>query len=201
MNRIKIWIDTRDSFWFVPLLYSISAIILVLLVNITDTWILSYVDQQLLQPITTEKAVAVWLYGSLVTAILTLTTISFSTIILVLTTYSAQFSSRKQQDFMRSRVTKQVLGADCIGFIFAVIILLLVDKQPLITSPILMSAIAIIHLAFFVYFIHYSARWIQVNNLVVKIRRDTSKVIHQAYKKEEYKEYQTWVEEEIKRFK
>src|SRR5699024_11744870 len=80
MNRIKIWIDTRDSFWFVPLLYSISAIILVLLVNITDTWILSYVDQQLLQPITTEKAVAVWLYGSLVTAILTMTTISFSTI-------------------------------------------------------------------------------------------------------------------------
>ncbi|HLR54577.1 MAG TPA: DUF2254 domain-containing protein [Pseudogracilibacillus sp.] len=201
MNRIKIWIDTRDSFWFVPLLYSISAIILVLLVNITDTWILSYVDQQLLQPITTEKAVAVWLYGSLVTAILTMTTISFSTIMVVLTTYSAQFSPRTLQDFMRSRVTHQVLGVDCFGFIFAVINLVLVDKQPLITGPILMSAIAIINLAFFVYFIHYSARWIQVNNLVVKIRRDTSKVIHQAYKKEEYKEYQTWDEEEIKRFK
>src|SRR5699024_9926861 len=194
MNRIKIWIDTRDSFWFVPLLYSISAIILVLLVNITDTWILSYVDQQLLQPITTEKAVAVWLYGSLVTAILTMTTISFSTIMVVLTTYSSHFSPSTLLDFIRIRVIHQVLGVDCFGFIFAVINLVLVDKQPLITGPILMSAIAIINLAFFVYFIHYSARWIQVNNLVVKIRRDTSKVIHQAYKKEEYKEYQTWDE-------
>src|SRR5699024_6294164 len=115
MNRIKIWIDTRDSFWFVPLLYSISAIILVLLVTITATWILSDVDQQLLQPITTERAVAVSLYGSLVSAVLTMTTISFSTSMGVLTTYSAHFAPRPLQDFMPSRVTHQILVVHCFG--------------------------------------------------------------------------------------
>src|SRR5699024_11855333 len=103
-------------------------------------------------------------YGSLVTAILTMTTISFSTIMVVLTTYSAQFSPRTLQDFMRSRVTHQVLGVDCFGFIFAVINLVLVDKQPLITGPILISAIEILYLYFFVYFLHYFDVWSLVDN-------------------------------------
>lgn len=201
MNRTKLWIDTRDSFWFVPMLYSIAAIILVLLVNLVDTWIVSSFGQQLPKVLLTEEGVAVWLYGSLVTAILTMTTISFSTIMVVLTTYSTQFSPRTLQDFMRSGMTHQVLGIDCFGFIFALINLLLVDKQPLVTGPILMVIIAVINLAFFVYFIHYSARWIQVNNLVEKIRNDTSKVIRQAYKEEKYGEYETWNEAEINKMK
>lgn len=197
MNRIKIWIDTRDSFWFVPLLYSTGAILLVFFVNLTDNWLANYFSQHLSNIFFTEETVAVWLYGSLVTAILTMTTISFSTIMVVLTTYSAQFSPRTLQDFMRSKVTHHVLGIDCFGFIFALLNLVLVDKQPLVTGPILMGMTAIVNLAFFVYFIHYSARWIQVNNLAVKIRRDSSKVIHQAYKKEEYNEYETWDQKEI----
>src|SRR5699024_6610042 len=102
MNRIKIWIDTRDSFWFVPLLYSTGAILLVFFVNLTDNWLANYFSQHLSNIFFTEETVAVWLYGSLVTAILTMTTISFSTIMVVLTTYSAQFSPRTLQDFMRS---------------------------------------------------------------------------------------------------
>ncbi|MBM7599867.1 putative membrane protein [Virgibacillus halotolerans] len=201
MNRTKFWIDTRDSFWFVPMIYSIASIILVFLTNLVDTWIISHFGDQLPKVLLTGEDVAVWLYGSLVTAILTMTTISFSTIMVVLTTYSTQFSPRTLQDFMRSSMTHQVLGVDCFGFIFALINLLLVDKQPLVTGPIVMVIIAVVNLAFFVYFIHYSSRWIQVNNLVGKLRNDASKVITHAYKKEKYGEYEVWNEDEINKLK
>src|SRR5699024_10490270 len=197
----KVWMNIRGSLWFLPTVYGKLSLILDFVINSADAWLNASIKDHIPKQLLTSKDTAKKLYAAVVTAILTMATISFSVIMVVLTTYSTQCSPRTLQDFMRSRVTHQVLGVDCFGFIFAVINLVLVDKQPLITGPILMSAIAIINLAFFVYFIHYSARWIQVNNLVVKIRRDTSKVIHQAYKKEEYKEYQTWDEEEIKRFK
>ena len=144
MNRTKFWIDTRDSFWFVPMIYSIISILLVIITSLLDTWLVNYYRDQLVDVLLTEKDVAIWLYGSLVTAILTMTTISFSTIMVVLTTYSTQFSPRTLQDFMRSSMTHHVLGVDCFGFIFALINLLLVDKQPLIIGPILM--LSLIHI-------------------------------------------------------
>lgn len=201
MKRTKFWIDMRDSFWFVPMIYSIVSIILVFLINIVDSWMLDRYNDQIPKILLTGKDVAIELFGSLVTAILTMTTISFSTIMVVLTTYSTQFSPRTLQDFMRSSVTHQVLGVYCFGFIFALINLLLVDKKQLVAGPIFMVVIAIICLAFFVYFIHYSARWIQVNNLVGKIRNDVSSVIEHAYKKEEFGEYKNWDKKEINNLK
>src|SRR5690625_4879020 len=64
-----------------------------------------------------------------------------------------------------------------------------------------MAEFAIVCLAFFDYFIHHSARWIQVNNLIAKIRMDGSRIIKYVFKKEQLPAYSVWDEEEIDEFR
>lgn len=66
---------------------------------------------------------------------------------------------------------------------------MLVDHGNPIIGPFLMAVIAIICLTLFVYFIHHSVRWIQVNNLIAKIRMDGSKVTPKRYEDYLYKSF------------
>src|SRR5699024_10487335 len=163
--------------------------------------VIASIKDQIPKQLLTSKDTAKKLYAALVTAILTMTTISFSVIMVVLTTYSTQFSPRTLQDFMRSRTTQHVLGIYCFGFIFALLLLIFVDHGNPVAGPFIMAGIAIVCLAFFVYFIHHSARWIQVNNLIAKIRMDGSSIIKYVFKKEKLPEYSVWDEEEINRLR
>ncbi|KAB8138682.1 DUF2254 domain-containing protein [Gracilibacillus oryzae] len=187
----KIRLKTRDSFWFLPAVYitcSISAVLIIVLIeqSIVDTF-----QNNIPSILLTEKKIAIELYASLVTAILTMTTLSFSVIMVVLTTFSTQFSPRTLQDFMRSRTTQHILGVYCFGFIFALLNLIITGKENLLLGPNLMTIIAIIELASFVYFIHHSARWIQVNNLITWIEEDGIKIIKKYKKRAHYQSLRT----------
>ncbi|WP_279401427.1 DUF2254 family protein [Piscibacillus salipiscarius] len=130
MNKGKLWINVRDSFWFLPAIYSILSLLAVAIISLMDQWVLSAIKNDIPTIFLTEKSVTQTIYGSMVTAILTMTTISFSTIMVVLSTYSTQFSPRTLQDFMKSRVTQHVLGVFSFGFIFSLVNLFLVGKDP-----------------------------------------------------------------------
>ncbi|KHE71901.1 DUF2254 domain-containing protein [Halobacillus sp. BBL2006] len=202
MNKEKIRVSVRDSFWFLPALYSVLSIISVSATSVLDFWLVPQVKESLPKIFLTEKSVAQTLYGSLITSILTMTTISFSTIMVVLTTYTTQFSPRTLQDFMKSRVTQHVLGVYSYGFIFALINLLLLGKdQSGLVTPTLTVIVSIICLAFFIIFIHHSSRFVQVNNLIGQIRKSTSGIIEKTFTEKDYNESVEWDQEEINRLK
>lgn len=201
MYQKKFWMKVRGSYWFVPLLYGITSILLVIVSTFADKWFIGSFKESLPSILLTNSSIAKELYGSLVTAILTMTTISFSVIMVVLTTYSTQFSPRTLQDFMRSKMTHHVLGVYCFGFIFALLNLVLVGKGNTFLGPIFMVSIAIASLAFFIYFIHHSARGLQVNNLVGKLRKDATRVIRDAFKESNFTENEKWDDEEIAKIK
>lgn len=203
MNREKAWVSIRDSFWFLPALYGVVSIIMVSLTSALDVWVVPKIQESLPRLFFVEKSVAQTLYGSLITSILTMTTISFSTIMVVLTTYTTQFSPRTLQDFMRSRVTQHVLGVYSFGFVFALINLLLLgsDSSQGLLSPFLTVIVSIICLAFFIIFIHHSSRFVQVNNLIGKIRTGTSDVIQKTFQEKDFIERVNWDEEEIHEWK
>ncbi|MFD2045396.1 DUF2254 domain-containing protein [Ornithinibacillus salinisoli] len=202
MDRTKVWmLRIRDSFWFTPTLYSIIALILVVVFHYLDEWLLADRKNQLPDILLISDDIARGLYTSLVTAILTMTTISFSVIMVVLTTYSSQFSPRTLQDFMQSKMTHHVLGVFCFGFIFALINLVLMGTHETIIGPILMVFISIVCLAFFIYFIHHAAKWLQVSSLIEFIHFDSSRVIKHRFDKKDFGEFPFWDEAEIKRIK
>lgn len=203
MNRGKVWINIRDSFWFLPSIYSIFAVIAVALTDIIDIWVVSEYKDNIPSIFLTEKSVAQTLYGSMVTSILTMTTISFSTIMVVLTTYSTQFSPRTLQDFMKSSVTKHVLGVFSFGFIFSLINLFLIGKEPGLglVSPLLTVIVSIVCLAFFILFIHHSSKFLKVNNLIGAIRVSTSSLIQKTFEEKDYKTATQWDETALQRLR
>ncbi|MUK88029.1 DUF2254 domain-containing protein [Ornithinibacillus sp. L9] len=202
MTRIKVWmIRIRDSFWFVPAIYSFISLILAVVFHHVDEWMVGEGNYKLPRMLVISDEIARGLYTSLVTAILTMTTISFSVIMVVLTTYSSQFSPRTLQDFMQSKVTHHVLGVFCFGFMFALINLVLIGTHDTIIGPILMVIISIFCLAFFIYFIHHAARWLQVSSLIEYIHYDSSRVIKDFFNKKEFGEFEMWDESELRRLK
>ncbi|MFC7063188.1 DUF2254 domain-containing protein [Halobacillus seohaensis] len=200
MNKEKAWVNLRDSFWFLPVIYSGVAILFVALVTVLDLLVTPLIKDSVPAIFLMGSSAAQAMYGALITSILTMTTISFSTIMVVLTTYTTQFSPRTLQDFMKSRVTQHVLGVYSFGFIFVLITLLLLgeEKDKALLSPFITAIVAIICLGFFILFIHHSSRFVQVNNLIGQIRTSTSKVIHKTYREKDYIERIDWDKEEIK---
>lgn len=193
MNKSKAWLNIRDSFWFMPTIYIIAALFAVILTGLGDVWLVSGLKNDLLKQLLTSKDTAKKLYATLVTAILTMTTLSFSVIMVVLTTYASQYSPRVLQNFMKNRLTQPIMGIYSSGFIFALVSLFLVDGGKPIIGPFVMVVVAIINLGAFIYFIHHSARFLQVNNLIGMLKSEGTKLInHRELKEKSYKQYITW---------
>lgn len=199
MNQAKFWFRVRDSLWFLPLIYGICSVIAVGGVTAIDVWLVPMIADSIPNILLTGQDIAKNLYAALITATLTMTTVSFSTIMVVLTTYSSQFSPRALQDFMRSKITQHVLGVYTFSFIFVLINLWLLTEndQKDLLSPLFTVLIAITSLGFFIIFIHYAARWVQVNFLIGTIRNGTSKIIRQAFAERSYGKHQHWDHSQI----
>jgi len=198
INLKRVWFFMRGNFWFLPAIYGSAALAVAIVITNADTAIIKHWKELIPNTLLTSADVAKDLYSALATAILTMTTISFSTIMVVLTTYSTQFSPRTLQDFMRSKPTHHVLGVYTFGFLFALINLLMVGKQEQFIGPITMVVSAIFGLAFFIYFIHMTSKQLQVNQLIKKIHTDGSRLIKVTYREKKYIETGTWDEEELK---
>lgn len=202
-NSKKAKVNIRDSFWFLPTIYGIISFFAVAIVTFADQALLPMISKAIPHLFLTNQDIAKSLYSALITAILTMTTISFSTIMVVLTTYTTQFSPRTLQNFMQSRVTQHVLGVYSFGFIFTLLnlILLTEDKKQALASPFFTVVVSIVCLAFFILFIHHSARFVQVNNLIGEIRKSTSAIIDKTFSKKSHLDASEWNETDISQLK
>ncbi|WLV25138.1 DUF2254 domain-containing protein [Aciduricibacillus chroicocephali] len=189
----------RESFWFLPVIYGLAAIFSIIFIKLLDTAIIHNWEKSIPAVFLTSADISKELYSALTTAILTMTTISFSTIMVVLTTYSTQFSPRTLQDFMRSKSTHHVLGVYTFGFLFALFNLLLVGKEDQFLRPVFMVITAICGLALFIYFIHMTSKQIRVNSLIEEIRKDGTRLICGTYKEKNYIEASSWKQSELER--
>ncbi len=132
----------------------------------------------------TDVKIGQTILNAIAVSILTMTTITFSSIMVVLTTYSSQFSPRTLQDFISDVVTQRVLGVFTGGFVYSLLLLLflkdLSDKK-LFLGPGIAVIWAIVCLGFFVFFIHHVATWTQVNSLIDKITTRTQETIRNSF--------------------
>ncbi|UAL47268.1 DUF2254 domain-containing protein [Sutcliffiella horikoshii] len=165
----------RKEIWFVPSLYALASIILTAIVISVDTVFADSVQNYLPKMFFTNVDLSTTILSSIATAILTMTTISFSTIMVVLTTYSSQFSPRTLQDFMTEKTTLRVLGVFVGSFIYTVLSLLFMkdwlDEQRVLASGVGVI-LAVICVGYFVFFIHHVARSIQVSKLIERLMKE-----------------------------
>ena len=126
--------------------------------------------------------------GILAAAILTMTTFTFSTVLVVLTTYSAQFSPRTPENFVHGQTTRTILGLFLGGFAYTSMSLLFMQEKTFgheVLTPSIGILIGFLCVGAFAYYIHFVSSNVQVTALVNKLTSDTENVIYKYRKLQE----------------
>lgn len=161
----------KQTIWLIPSVYCLLATFLAFGVIYLDTVHGEAVTKTIPPLFLISVDLAQTILGTIAAALLTMITITFSTIMVVLTTYSSQFSPRTLSDFITNKVTMRVLGVYMGGIMYSILTLLFMRENlthEVIAGPIGVL-IAITCLAFFAYFIHHVANSIQVSNLINEV--------------------------------
>lgn len=185
MSIRQLIIRVRTSFWYLPTVYGVIAFIFAIMSMLFDRYLARQSFYSNIPNVfLSDMDLAQTILSSLSTSLLTMTTITFSSILVVLTTYLSQFSPRALQNFITDHHTQRVLGIFIGGFIYTIILLLLVrenDTSTLFIVPTFAIFVSIICLGMFVFFIHHVTTWIKVSNLIFHITTKTMNSIHSHY--------------------
>jgi len=182
MSFTNLFLKIRSNFMYLPTLYGIVAFLMALLSIKLEA---IFMKQSALQHIIpsalfTDISLARTILSTISASLLTITTITFSTILVVLTTYLSNFSPRTLQNFITNHSTQRVLGTFVGGFVYSIVLLLVLEDTGSGTRyivPSLAITISIVCLFVFVFFIHHVTSWIQVSNLIYNITQSITKRI------------------------
>ncbi|MCA1053815.1 DUF2254 domain-containing protein [Rossellomorea aquimaris] len=181
----KLFMKIKKGLWLVPAAYSLASLGLAILTITLDTYWIHKIEPFLPQAMLTSIDLAQTVLSAIASSLLTMTTFTFSTIMVVLTTYSSQFSPRTLQNFVKDKTTLRGLGIFLGGFIYSIISLLFMRQtleEHLVSSAFVGVLYAIVCLSFFAYFIHHIATSIQISRLVERLEEEALKVL-KFYKK------------------
>lgn len=157
------------NYWFIPVVYIISALGLAILLDVIDRSP-KIRDEHLIPEIfLTRSELAETVLSAIATSLLTMTTITFSVMMVVLSTYASQYSPRALPNFIRSRTMEHAQGIFFAGFTYSVTALLFLkrsSKEAMVPDAAVAVLLAVACLFFFVFFIHQVATFIQVNQLI-----------------------------------
>ncbi|WP_227394561.1 DUF2254 domain-containing protein [Jeotgalibacillus aurantiacus] len=170
----KWYVELRKKVWLIPSIYSILGLIIAAAAGVVDSQLNI---ESLPEIFYTENALAQSILTALLTALLTMTTFTFSTIMVVLSTYASQYSPKTIKNFITDSFTLRVLGVFMGGFIYSTLSLLFLrgSDQPVISGTVGVI-IAIICLIFFAVFIHHVASHIQASRLIERLAKDADGV-------------------------
>ncbi|MCZ8521880.1 MULTISPECIES: DUF2254 domain-containing protein [Paenibacillus] len=158
------------KYWILPILYIISAAALALLVDIVDRSGPLY--EVLPEIFLTRAGLAKDVMSSIATSLLTMTTITFSVMMVVLSTYTSQYSPRTLPNFIRSKAMQHAQGVFFAGFVYSITSMLFLKRtstDTMVPDASVGVLLAVCCLLFFIYFIHRISMLIQVNRLIAEI--------------------------------
>lgn len=185
----KMFYNWREKLWITPAIFSLLAIVLSVAMFYVDSLLVERYREFFPDILLTNVDLAKTIMGELAGALLTMTTFTFSTILVVLTMYSSQFSPRTLKNFIHDPVTWRVLGIFLGGFIYNTLSLLFM-RDDLYETDVLSAFVGIlivfICLATFAYFIHHIATHVQVGKLLNELEADASRVIDDYSKKQKH---------------
>jgi uncharacterized membrane protein len=187
MARLRnLWARLRGSLWLLPSVFTVSAFILAELAIRIDDLIESANLRDLpgIYPGSAEGARQV--LGTLAGSMVSLTTISFSVMMVVLTLASSQFGPRVLRNFLSDRLNQSVLGTFVATFVYCVMVLGRVPNPDQIgqvprLAVSLGLVLTLVSLGMLIAFIHHVARSIQSTEIVRQAYRLALKSIDGLY--------------------
>ncbi len=173
MKKLKVL--SREINWWWPLLYGLIGIGLTGIV----TWLDVYISDWFPKEWQTTLGLAQTIHSSVFTGLLAMMTFTFSTILVVLTTYSSQFSPRTLPNFIENRQVQHIFGI----FIGAVSysMTMLFFLRPALKTSVVASTVAVlvvlISIVAFVAFIHIVSQSIRVTTLLDRLHEEGNELL------------------------
>ena len=118
------------------------------------------------------ETLAIMVLGGIITII----TITFSSILVVMTLYSGQFSPRTLGDFLQRKIPVNVLAFFIGTSIYALLILMLTSRNVVYVYPIsalLMIILFAIGITIFAYYVQYVSKAVQINYYMDQLVKDS----------------------------
>lgn len=169
----------ENKMWIIIAKHVLFALGLVILIAFVDMEIVplnKYIPKILL----TNYELSIWILTNIATALLTITTFTFSITMVVLTTYASNYSPRVVEDFFNEKANIKVLGVFIGGFVYSIISLLLlnnVEDYDKVISAGVAIAYSLVCVVYFVIFIYSVANSIHAQKLISKLYKQAITVI------------------------
>lgn len=173
----KLFLNLRTKLYFLPVVFSIFSILLAALVIYLDYNANAAVT---ILPLYTSRDMGRVILSTVVGCLMTMLTITFSIMMVVLTIYGNQLSPRSLQDFLEKRVTLRILGYFIGALIFSIIALFAVKSEQYasyVLSPAISVLLLIIAVILFAYFIHFISKSIQLTLYIQSLVKKSEAII------------------------
>ncbi|MGO1470108.1 MAG: DUF2254 domain-containing protein [Tissierella sp.] len=190
----KIYADNR--IWLYLLKYIFISIVVSIIAIAIDTRTIPLLEK-IPSIFLTSVDLAKVILSTLAGALLTITTFTFSTIMVVLTMYSSDFSPRVVNNFLTDKISMKVLGVFVGGFFYCIIALFFMKNsfsEYLVLSATIGVIYAVFSIIYFIVFIYRVSSSIQATKLIKRVYDESFKIIEDALsykeKQENLSEYQ-----------
>ncbi len=172
------WQRQRSSFWFVPSVVVLDAVVLATVLIVIDTAIDPGVAERWPLLFGSGAAGARGLLTAVASSMITVAGLVFSITIVALSLASSQYTSRVIRNFMRNRVNQAVLGIFVGIFAYCLVVLRTIrggDEGMFV--PVLAVLVgllfAFVGIAVLIFFIHHISMSIQASSIIAGAAEDT----------------------------
>lgn len=176
----RLILKLRKSIWIYPAFISTLSFFAAIGMGYLDSGIFiklyEIAPSILLTSVDLSKNILTVIAGSLIT----MTTFTFSTTMVVLTTYSSQFSPRTVENFLSDDKTMKAMGVFMGGFVYSIMTLLFMRRslgEQLVISSSLAILYAIVCLIEFIRYIQHVGSYIQTTNLINRLHDEAEDTI------------------------
>ena len=182
----RAWDQLRSSFWFLPSIMAISAIVLASFLILLDSLEASRIGWIAEWTYTFGPESARAILSAIAGSMITVAGVTFSMTMLTLQLASSQFGPRMLRNFMRDRGNQIVLGTFLSTFVYCLLVLASVRGPggasfvPLMAVTLGMI-LAVASLATLIYFIHHIATSIRIETILAKLAAEACKTVEQVF--------------------
>ncbi|MFQ3545107.1 DUF2254 domain-containing protein [Halobacillus rhizosphaerae] len=177
--------EMQMTLWYMPFIYITLALVLVAVTLVMDLKL--EVNQYIPEGFKMDSSATRMLVSTLIGGILTLSAFTLNSLLVVLTTFSGQFSPRMLLNFVSDKQTQHALGIFNGSFVYVLIVFLFIGSSSheyFVTIPFVTISLAFISAITFIYFINHATTWMQVHNITFTMKKASKDIINHTLRKD-----------------
>ncbi|WP_226585337.1 DUF2254 domain-containing protein [Halobacillus litoralis] len=177
--------EMQMTIWYMPIVYITLSIFFVAITLYLD--IILQIEQYTFSFFRINADITRMLVSTLIGGILTLSAFTLNSLLVVLTTFSGQFSPRMLLNFVSDKRTQHALGIFNGNFVYVLLVFLFIGNTQhefFVAVPILTILLAFTSAITFIYFINHATTWMQVHNITDSMKQSSKQIIYHTLTKD-----------------